>query len=452
MNPRRLLLAGLAAWLLLGSPARAHFLFIRIGPPAEAGRAAEVFFSEQAEAGDPRFIDKIAHTRLWVQSVPGKFQPLPVVKAADRLRAHLPASGSLVVVGTCQYGVLARPQQTPFLLRHYPKAMAGDPAELNRMKPCNKVPLEVVATVEGEQITFTALRQGKPVPRAVFHTIDSNLQNEKLTADADGRATWKPSVRERYSVYTSVVSKEAGAVDGKKYEEVREFATLAFAWPLAPKEPDAEAVALFEEALAARAQWKGFPGFSAHIAGKLDGRPFAGTVTVDADGTVHLKNVEDVAQGWVKDQLESIVMHRGAGAEGEPSGKRARPVLRFADEEEDHPLGRLLVFQGGRFASSYRIKDKQIMVVNRDMGRLNMTITVLDNVKNADGRFLPRTYTVQYWDATTGELRRTETVLESWQRVGAWDLPAVHTVTNASGAGLSVRSFTLTKHQLLKAK
>jgi hypothetical protein len=75
-----MLACALAFWTLSGVEARAHFLFIRIGPPAEGGRAAEVFFSEQAEAGDPRFIDKIAGTQLWVQKTPGKFEPLKAVK------------------------------------------------------------------------------------------------------------------------------------------------------------------------------------------------------------------------------------------------------------------------------------------------------------------------------------------------------------------------------------
>ena len=39
--------------------AAAHFLFIRIGPHAEAGRHTDVFFSERAEAGDPKFIDRV---------------------------------------------------------------------------------------------------------------------------------------------------------------------------------------------------------------------------------------------------------------------------------------------------------------------------------------------------------------------------------------------------------
>ena len=66
------------ACLLSGGDARAHFLFIRIDPMAEGGRWAEVYFSEQAEAGDPKFVDKIASTQLWVQTAtaPGEFQPL----------------------------------------------------------------------------------------------------------------------------------------------------------------------------------------------------------------------------------------------------------------------------------------------------------------------------------------------------------------------------------------
>src|SRR5205807_2518399 len=129
---------------------------------------------------------------------------------------------------------------------------------------------------------------------------------------------------------------------------------------------------------------------------------------------------------------------------------RPRPVLRFGDSKEDHPLGRLLIFDGGKFASSYRVKDRQILVVNRHIGDENMTIMVVDNDRNSEGLFLPRSYTVHYWDATTGELTRTETVQARWQRVGSWDLPARHTATTATAAGVSARSFTLSKHTLLK--
>lgn len=429
-----------------------HFLFVRILPPAEGGRAAEVYFSELAEAGDPRFLAKVAAgTRLWLQQTPGEFTPLAFHRAPDRLRAWVPLAGSIGVVGRCDYGVLGRPQQTPFLLRHFPKALAGNPAELNRLKPHGRLPLEVVAAVDGDRVRLTALRDGKPVPGAEFVTVDQRLANTKLTADSDGVAIWKPPAGGVYSVYTRDTRKESGELGGKKYEEIRDFATVAFAWPFERRGADAAAVALFEEAVAARAQWHAFPGFAARLEGNLDGRRFAGDVAMDARGAVTFADdVPDRAEAvaeWVQEQLESIVQHRLARP-----ASAAKPVLHFAEARDEHPLGRLLVFEGGKFASSYRVRDRQILVVNRNLGKENMTITVLENDTNADGKYLPRSYAVRYWDAATGRLLRTETVRDAWRRLGSWDLPADHWVTTATDAGLSVRGFTLTKHELMRAK
>ncbi len=450
---RRITLFVIGILGLQASPAQAHFMFIRILPPAEGGRAAEVYFSELAEAGDPRFINKIAKTALWLQQTPGRFVELKVHKAADRLRAWLPEEGALVVVGKCVYGVLARPRQTPFLLRHFPKGMAGSPAELNKMQAYGKLPLEVVAAFEDEGVRLTALKDGKPVPRAQFITVDADLTNVQLTADDNGRAMWRPPTAGVYSVYTRDTRKESGELDGKKYEEIRDFATVSFTWPLQRKDADPAAVTLFEEALAARAQWRDFPGFTARITGDLDGRRFAGTVMIDDKGEVTFSEDDssrtESVSGWVEAQLDSLVMHRLA----RPSAPdRPKLVLRFAQPRDNHPLGRLLIVEGGRFASSYRIQDKQIMVVNRHLGKEDLTITTLENERNGDGRFLPRSYVVHYWESGTGRLLRTETVRDRWQRVGSWDLPATHEVTTATDAGLSVRRFTLSKQELARKK
>jgi hypothetical protein len=332
------------------------------------------------------------------------------------------------------------------LLRHYPKAVSGSPDQLNLLPRCDKVPLEIMATFDGDRVRLVALRDGKPLPAAVFETIDANLAGVKLTADNQGKAEWQPKAPGRYSVYTSQFIKAVGEHEGKKYKEVREFATLAFNWPLERNGADPEAVALFEGAIAARAQWKNFPGFEARIAGRIDGRPIEGTVTVSADGNVLVNSEEEAVQPWVVEQLESIVLHRAA-----PPAKRPKPVMRFAEAREDHPLGRLLLVEGGRFASSYRVKDRQITVVNRHLGSKHMTITILENERNPEGNFLPRAYTVQFWDAGTGALQRTETVQNRWRRLGKWDLPAELTVTVASETGLAVRRLVLSDHRLLKA-
>ncbi|REK18707.1 MAG: DUF3386 family protein [Planctomycetota bacterium] len=427
-------------------PAFGHFLFTRICPPAEGGRVAEVYFSEYATAGDPRYIDKVATATFQIQTKPGEFKTLPMRRLADRLRGHVPAEGPLLVAGKLDYGVLER--TPPFLLRHYSKAVAGTPEEVNRFSPTGS-PIELLAKFEPTRVVLTALLDGRPMPNVRIDTVDADLVGEELTTDADGRAIFEPSEPGVYCVYVGHTLDESGEYRGTAYDEIRRFATLSFAWPLAPSEPDHEAVALFEEALAARATWQNFTGFTADLEGDLDGRPCYGTVKVSADGSVEVDLDEDQAMAeWIDDQLESITMHRAASQT--PSDDGPKPSLRFADQQTDHPLGRLLAFQGGHFASSYRVKDKQLTTVNRVIDGQNVTITVLDNLRNEEGKFLPRLYTVQYWDESTGEPVRTETVQDRWTRVGKWDLPAEHTVTTASADGYTVRTFKLADHTLIE--
>ncbi len=431
--------------LLAAREAQAHFLFVRIGPMAEGGRSAEVYFSDQAEAGDPKFVDRIASTRLWLQAEPGEFTELVLQKEADHLRATVPASGSLAIVGACEYGVIARPGQTPFLLRHFPKAVAGSPEKVNAFKPRSEHVLEIIPTFEADRIKLAVSRRGAPIPGALFHAVDADLTASEAKAGADGLAVWTPPAPGRYSIYVGDVVKQSGEHGGKHYDEIREFASLAFTWPLQRRGADPEAVALFEKALATRATWDDFPGFTAKAEGSVDGRAFSGKVTVGPDGAVEVAVDEPLARPWLENQVSSIAMHRFAD-------DRDPPVVRFADDDENHPLGRLLAFEGGHFASSYRVKDGQITSVNRHIGKQNMTISVLDNVPNAERKYLPQSYLVQYWNAANGELSRVETVQERWVRVGRWDLPARHMVSTSSGAGFSVRSLTLSGHSLLKEK
>ncbi len=458
MTPRNWLIGILAAWAIgFGcTEARAHFLFVKIGPMAEGGRSAEVYFSDKAEAGDPKFVAKIASTKLWLQTPTGEYRPLTVRQGVDRLRAHVPASGPIVVVGECRYGVIARPGETPFLLRHFPKAVSYSPRndagrvhELNDMERLRRregASVEISAEFLPSQINLVALRDGKPLPKATFHAVDADLKETEFAADEEGKAAWKPTASGTYTVYFRSDLKTPGQVEGQKYDEVREFATLALDWPLTSEGPDAEAVSLFEDALAARAQWKDFPGFTAEVSGQFEGRPFAGSVTVDDAGNAQAKLDDEAVKSWVEQTLASVAMHRIAQEPGE------KPALRFLDADESHPLGRLLAFEGGQFASSYRVKDRQITTVNRAMGRANMTIITLDNEKTPEGHFLPLGYSVQYWSDATGELTRTESVRDRWARVGAFDLPASHVVTVSADGGLTTRGLALSGHKLTPSK
>jgi hypothetical protein len=454
-------LASMVVWGW-ATTAQAHFLFIRINAEAEAGRSAEVFFSEQAEAGDPRFIAKIAHAKLWAQSQPGEFQELTVRAGADRLRAGLPAGQTLSVVGECQYGVVARPGQTAFLLRYYPKAVAGNASLLDRLTPKAEIPFEIQPAFDrdgdepgkgkslGGRIRLKALRNGKSIAGAVFTAIDVNLSEETIKAGPDGIAVWEPAAPGHYSIYVRETLKQSGKLLDKAYDEIREFATLALSWPLERLDPDPEAVALYKEAIAQRASWRDFPGFSAECRGTLDGRPFSGSVTVSKDGKVAVRTDDPVAKPWLQEQLESLVVHRLAPPSTGPAPED-RPRLHFADEDDEHPAGRLVAVEGDAMGSSYRIKDRQITVVNRRMGKQQMTITVLDHETNQEGRVLPHSYVVHYWNAGTGKLDRVETFQERSVRVGSWDMPSLRSIQAASDSGLSTRVVRFSKHALQRA-
>jgi hypothetical protein len=123
-------------------------------------------------------------------------------------------------------------------------------------------------------------------------------------------------------------------------------------------------------------------------------------------------------------------------------------VLSFADGDDGNPLGRLLTFHGGRFASTYRVRDDELTVVNRNLGQESMSLQMLDSERNAEGKVLPRAYQVQYRDTATGAILRVETVRNRWQRVGALDLPESIVQSVSSADGVSVRSLKLKAIQL----
>ena len=441
MNSIKLALLGFVPLLgLCVSDAQAHFIFIQIGPHAEAGRGVEVFFSERATAGDPKFVGKIAHTELWRQEMPGKFEPLVVTKGIDRLRAPLASGSSESVIGRCEYGVLKR--EKPFLLRYYPKAVSGKPDEIAKLVRSETIPLEIMPTFTKDSITMTVLREGKPLPNVVLTTIDSDLTNVELKTDGAGKATWKLASSGQFAVYVKHVVSQSGKLGDDAYDEIREFATLAFDWPLDGSRVDAAAIEMFERAIAARAAWPDFKGFTAKASVYLDGRRHECQVTVKADGEVSFGSEPpleyEAALDWLRDQLHSMVTHRVPS-----SGINLKPSLCFADNDDSHPLGRLLTFHGGRFASTYRIRDDEITVVNRGLGKENMSLQMLDSEWNADGKVLPRAFQIQYRDATTSAITRVETTRQTWQRIGKLDFPATLSQTVSSSSGVSTRSLAL---------
>ena len=88
------------------------------------------------------------------------------------------------------------------------------------------------------------------------------------------------------------------------------------------------------------------------------------------------------------------------------------------------------------------------------MAKQRFVIVLLKNAKNAEGKYLPETHVVQYFDNETGKQIKNDANFHSWVRVGAFDLPGTSlklTTTVDSPAehvGPRAIRLTMTNHRL----
>ena len=206
---------------------------------------------------------------------------------------------------------------------------------------------------------------------------------------------------------------------------------------------NAAATRLLADARAARATYHNFPGFTADLAVNLDGKVTRGQVEISNKGKVALKLDEAEAEKWAKGTLASLIAHRldSGASEGDTP-------CAFADDDEHHPLGRAIRVLNDEFHSSYRIRDRQVIVVNRHMPGSRFTITVLKNIETKDGKFLPASFVVNTWDAKTDALTSSEAHHQTWQHIGEYDLPKETLSVKATGGKLVSRSLQLANIQL----
>jgi hypothetical protein len=438
-------------------PVRAHFLWVL---PGEGG-GVRIVFSDTPKPDDPDLLKKVAHTEVHVRGAGGQAVTSKVTAGKEALEAAAPGEGMRTVAAVCRYGVLQRGKGEPFLLNYYAKGfvelhLERDEKDLPAAfgQPWDKLPLEIVPVLpkKGKPV-LRVLWQGKPLGGAEFVLVvpgvDKSVEGK---SDEEGRIRLEePKGPGVYGIRVRHTEAKEGELDGKAYKEVRYYATLALpvvsgADKAEKLREDPEATKLLADARAARAGWKDFPGFTADVAVNIDGKVVQGRATVSRTGKVSLSlspaggPVE--AEPWASRLLSSIVGHRL------DSGTDLETPCAFADEDAANPLGRAIRVLNDEFHSSYRIRDRQVIVVNRNLRDARFTITVLENRLTADKKFLPVSYVVNYWDLKTDTLTKSEAHHQTFQRVGAFDLPHTALVVTATPGKQEARSLTLTNWKL----
>jgi hypothetical protein len=208
------------------SAAYAHFTY---AVPLAEGRQVQVVFSDSLEPDKNVPIDRIVKTTLFCVDATGKQVPLMWTKGEHAILADLPGRDEHVVGGFSDYGFhqSRHTQNKPVWLKYYPKAILGRVSATDRVRLADTVPLEIVPVISGGHITFQAHLQGQPLAGAEFGIlVPGESAGRKITADAQGVIPMGFDQPGKYGVRVGYIEPSTGELDGRKYEEIRHYATL----------------------------------------------------------------------------------------------------------------------------------------------------------------------------------------------------------------------------------
>ncbi|MCI0740033.1 MAG: DUF3386 family protein [Gemmataceae bacterium] len=447
--------------LALALPAPAHFLWLL----PQKDRVIMVFSDELAPDENVP-ITKVAKTKFFGRGADGVSFG---VKAKEDKHSYLieaVAKTPYEIAGICQYGVLAKGKADPFLLNYYARAVVGDIVASSIIwDGWSELPLEVLPAKSAKR-TVKVLWQGKPAAKVeVVLTVPGVEAPVTKTSDEKGLVELEtPKETGIYGIRARFVENKAGELGGEKYKEIRHYSTFTFvavkkgqannqpvSAPFSPLlqgdesgvkgKADPAATKLLADARAARAVWKDFPGFSADLEVNAGGKLHKGGVEVSAQGKVTLKLDAEGLKEAVRREITSLVAHRL------PGGSLDTPCA-FTDDNLHHPLGRAIKVLNDELHSSYRIRDRQIIEVNRQMQDARFTITVLENQWTKEKQYLPSAYVVNTWDAKSGVLKSSVSHHNAWTRIGAFDLPTTTLTVRVTPEGIEAQRLTFSNYKV----
>lgn len=448
LKTKRSLTAILGATLsvALQGAAAAHFVWLE---PAPEPGAVQACFGEWPELRENNpLLEKVKAVRVFAVEN-GRRREL---KQSTRENSFVYADMGTapVAAGGLTYGLLERPGQPAYLLRYEAVLLRGEgkPQGLDKIAALSRVETGLTLTAHVSPVrpgaaAVTVRLAGKPVVAEVTPVVPGQEEGAgKLKTDAEGRL--EIPIRSGWN-HVRIMAQDDRPVThaGKEGKFTRTYLSLMFeAAPdgtaAAPK-ADPEAVKLLDEAHNARASWPSeFPGFTADAVYSRNGRTVRGKITVSPDYKITYDLDDPELVKALSPSFGSLVMHRqGGGGAGDYQATWR--------DSETHPLGRAINLND-RLGSFYRVKDRQILQVNRRMGpNARFTTNVLENESTKIG-FLPRAWTVSYFGEGDA-LTRVTTTRVTWKWVGEIFVPATMEVIDSRSGVVDVSRLELTNHR-----
>ena len=219
----------LMALALLSWPSlsQAHFLWL-LTAPAGTPSKAKVYFSESAEPDDPALLDKVIKAEAWAVTGRGAPKPLELSKGADCLEAELNETGrQSPLILRYNYGVVTKGGD-PFLLKYFAKTYPYSlPGTWRSVNDNERLPLEIVPSLQSRQTSLLVLWQGKPLPGSTITIVGPGIpQKIEGTTNESGIFTCELPQAGIYSIRAKQTDSTPGSFDGQAYQSTRCFSTL----------------------------------------------------------------------------------------------------------------------------------------------------------------------------------------------------------------------------------
>lgn len=202
--------------------AHAHFVFV---VPEPGGARAKLFMSEQLQPDGEVDFATVAGTKLNLRDG-GRDTPLALTKGTDAFLLSLSGSGTRIIYGTTDLGFSGRPGAKPYVLIYYPKTILGN-AFAGNVTVGGQTPVEIVPVGKPGAVKLLLLARGKPLANSEITVLLPGGDQKKVMTDGMGQTEALPQTG-RFGAWARFWEPAAGERDGKKYEEVRHYATLVF--------------------------------------------------------------------------------------------------------------------------------------------------------------------------------------------------------------------------------
>lgn len=206
--------------------AQAHFVFV---VPDAAGASAKVFISEELKPTGEVDLGIISGAQLSLLDSGGSDTKLTMTKGTDAYVIPVSGKGTRVIHGVVDLGFSQSRGPKPHVLIYYPKTILGNAFDSKSILS-EQTPVQIVPIGKPGALTLKLLVRGKPQPNSEITVILPDATQKKLKTNGAGQ-TEVLGQTGRFGAWARFWEPSPGERKGKKYDELRHYATLVFDAP-----------------------------------------------------------------------------------------------------------------------------------------------------------------------------------------------------------------------------